>query len=157
MDPVTLIVTALTAGAALVAQDAVSAMVTDAYAGLKALVKKRLGGRPGAELVLAGHEQAPERWQALLMAELAGSGADGDRDLITAAQALLDLVGEAKGQTGKYTVDARSARGVQIGDHNRQDNVFNVPPGLGATVSAKPDPGDCARRSGQPLGAGRFR
>jgi hypothetical protein len=65
----------------------------DAYAGLKDLVKKRLGGRPSAELVLAKHEQAPETWQAPLMAELADTGADGDRDLIVAAQALLDLIG----------------------------------------------------------------
>lgn len=127
MDPITLIVTALAAGAALGAQDTVSAMVKDAYAGLKVLVKKRLGGRPGAELMLARHEQAPETWQAPLMEELAETGADGDRDLIAAAQALLDLVGGAEGRTGKYTVDVRGAQGVQIGDHNRQDNVFNVP------------------------------
>lgn len=134
MDPITLIVTALAAGAALGAQDTVSAMVKDAYAGLKALAKKRLGGRPGAELVLARHEQAPETWQAPLMAELAETGADGDRDLIAAAQALLDLIGGAEGRAGKYTVDARGAQGVQIGDHNQQDNVFNAPPGgrLGA-------------------------
>ena len=129
MDPITLIVTALAAGAALGVQDTVSAMVKDAYAGLKLLVKRRLGGRPGAELVLAKHEQAPETWHAPLMAELAESGADGDRDLIAAAQALLDLVGEAEGRAGKYTVDARGAQGVQIGDHNRQDNVFNAPAG----------------------------
>src|SRR5712691_9374998 len=98
MDPITLIVTALAAGAALGVKDTASAMVTDAYAGLKALVKKRLGGGPGAELVLARHEQAPETWQAPLMAELAETGADRDRDLIAAAQALLDLVGEAEGR-----------------------------------------------------------
>jgi hypothetical protein len=127
MDPITLIVTALVAGAALGAQDTMSAMVKDAYAGLKALVKKRLGGGPGADLVLAKHEQAPETWQTPLMAELARTGADGDRDLIAAAQALLDLIGEAGGRTGKYTIDVRGAQGVQIGDHNRQDNVFNAP------------------------------
>jgi hypothetical protein len=129
MDPITLIVTALAAGAALGVQDTVSAMVKDAYAGLKALVRKRLGGGPGAELVLTGHEQAPETWQAPLMAELAEAGADGDRDLIAAAQALLDLVAGAEGRTAKYTVDAGGAQGVQIGDHNRQDNVFNSPGG----------------------------
>jgi hypothetical protein len=90
-------------------------------------VNKRLGGGPGADLVLAKHEQAPETWQAPLMAELARTGADGDRDLIAAAQALLDLIGEAGGRTGKYTIDVRGAQGVQIGDHDRQDNVFNSP------------------------------
>jgi hypothetical protein len=101
--------------------------IKDAYSGLKALVRKRLGGGPGAELVLARHEQAPETWQAPLMAELAETGADGDRDLIVAAQVLLDLISKAEGRTGKYTVDVRGAQGVQIGDHNRQDNVFNAP------------------------------
>ena len=129
MDPITLIVTALAAGAALGAQDTASAMVKDVYAGLKALVKKRLGGGPGAELVLAKHEQAPETWQAPLMAELAETGADGDPDLIAAAQALLDLADEAGRRAGKYTVDVRGTQGVQIGDHNRQDNVFKGPAG----------------------------
>jgi len=127
MDPITLIVTALAAGAALGVQDTASAMIKDAYASLKALVKKRLGGGPSADLVLAKHERAPETWQAPLMAELAETGADGDRGLIAAAQALLDLVGAAGGLAGKYTVDVRGAQGVQIGDHNRQGNVFNAP------------------------------
>jgi len=128
MDPITLIVTALAAGAAAGVKDAASAVVKDAYAGLKALVKKRLGEEPGTELVLARYEQAPETWQAPLMAELAGTGADGDRDLIAAAQALLDLIDETGG-AGKYAVDVRGAMGVQVGDHNRQDNVFNAHPG----------------------------
>jgi hypothetical protein len=61
------------------------------------------------------------------MAELAKTGADGDRDLIAAAQALLDLISEADRRTGKYTVDVRGGQGVQIGDRNTQNNVFNPP------------------------------
>jgi hypothetical protein len=60
MDPVTLIVTALAAGAVLGLKDAASAAVKDAYAGLKALVKKRFVGRPKGELVLAEHQVAPQ-------------------------------------------------------------------------------------------------
>ena len=110
MDPITLIVTALAAGAALGTQDTVSAMVKDAYVGLKALVRKRLGGGPGAELVLTKHEQAPDTWQAPLMAELAETGADGDRDLIAAAQALLDLIGEAEGRESTRSMRAAQGR-----------------------------------------------
>jgi hypothetical protein len=51
MDPITLIVTALAARAAQGITDDVSAMVKDAYARLKALVKKRLGGEQDAEVV----------------------------------------------------------------------------------------------------------
>ena len=128
MDPITLIVTALAAGAALGVTDAASSAVKDAYAGLKALVTKRLGGRPDAGLVLARHEKAPGTWQAPLMAELAEAGAADDADLVVAAQALMHLIDDAGARAGKYTVDARGARGAQIGDHNRQENVFNAPP-----------------------------
>lgn len=128
MDPITLIVTALAAGAALGVKDSASSLVRDAYVGLKAMVRKRLGNGPDADVVLAKHEQAPETWQAPLMAELAQAGADRDSELIAAAQALLQLAGKPEGP-GKYTVDVRGAHGVQVGDHNRQDNVFNAPPG----------------------------
>jgi hypothetical protein len=129
MDPITLIVTALAAGAALGLKDTASSAVKDAYAGLKVLVRKRLAGRPDAEVVLARHEKAPETWQAPLVAELGEAGADRDRDLVAAAQALMSLVDEAGVRAGKYTVDVRGAQGVQIGDRNRQDNVFYAPPG----------------------------
>ena len=127
MDPITLIVTALAAGAVSGITESASSAVKDACVSLKALVRKRLAGRPDAELVLARHEQAPETWQAPLAAVLGEAGADRDTGLVAAAQALLRLV-DAAG-AGKYVVDVRGAQGVQVGDRNRQDNVFNVPPG----------------------------
>lgn len=129
MDPITLIVTALAAGAALGVTDSASSAVKDAYAGLAALVKRRLGGRPEAALVLARHENTPGTWRAPLIAELAEAGADHDPDLVAAAQALMNLVDRAGARAGKYTVDVRGAQGVQIGDHNSQDIVLNSPPG----------------------------
>lgn len=140
MDPVTLIVAALAAGAAAGVTDTASAMVKDAYAGLRALVRKRLGGGPDAELMLAKHEKAPEIWHEPMTAELAEAGADRDRELIAAAQAVLNLIGGASGRAGKYSVDARGAQGVQIGDHDRQDNVFYGPAG-GTGQPMSPAPG----------------
>jgi hypothetical protein len=133
MDPVTLIVTALAAGAALGITESASSAVKDGYAGLKALVRDRLGGGPGAELALARHEQAPETWRAPLMAELEQAGAGSDARLVAAAGTLMRLIDEDCGRAEKYSVDARGAQGVQIGDHARQDNVFHVPPGGLAT------------------------
>ena len=124
MDPLTLIVTALAAGAALGITDTASSAVKDAYTGLKALVRKRLGGRPDAELVLARHEEAPETWRAPLMAELDQAGAGYDSGLVAAAEALMRLVDEVGAQAGKYAVDVRGAQGVQIGDHNALHNLF---------------------------------
>jgi hypothetical protein len=120
MDPVTLIVTALAAGAASALQDGASAAVTDAYARLKALVNKRFASRPKGELVLAEHQAAPQTWEAPLSA----AGAEGDAALVAAAQALMSLVDEAGARSGKYVVAVRDSQGVQVGDHNTQTNTF---------------------------------
>jgi hypothetical protein len=128
MDPVTLIVTALAAGAATVLQEGTAQAVKDAYARLKALVEKRFTGRPKAELVLAEHEAAPQTWQAPLAAELSAAGADADDDLVAAAQALMRLVDEAGSRSGKYAVTVRDSQGVQVGDHNTQTNTFGPRP-----------------------------
>jgi len=129
MDPITLIVSALAAGAAAGITDSLSSAAKDAYIKLMGLVKKRFAGRPDAALVLAKHEKAPQVWEAPLAAELGDAGADRDSNLVAAAQALMDLLDAAGSRAGKYTVDVRGSQGVQIGDHNRQENTFNAPPG----------------------------
>jgi len=131
MDPITLIVTALVAGAAAGMTDTASSAVKDAYAGLKALVGKRLAGRPDAELVLARHAEAPTTWEGPLAAELSAAGADTDPGLVQAARALMRLADESGYRTGKYSVDVRGAQGVQVGDQNVQHNVFGYRAGAG--------------------------
>jgi len=124
MDPVAVIVTALTAGAASALQDGASAAVKDRYAQLKSLVKKRFAGRPKGELVLAEYEAAPQTWEAPLAAELSAAGAEGDVNLLAAAQALMSLIDEAGTRSGKYLVTVHDSQGVQVGDHNTQTNTF---------------------------------
>jgi len=128
VDPVTLIVAALAAGASSALQDGASAAVKDAYARLKALVRKRFAARPKGELVLAEHEAAPQTWEAPLAAELSAAGADGDADLVAAAQALMSLVDEAGSRSGKYVVAVRDSQGVVVGDHATQTNTFGPRP-----------------------------
>jgi hypothetical protein len=124
MDPITLIVTALAAGAVSGVTDAASSAVRDAYAGLKALVRNRFAGRPAGELVLAEHESAPGTWREPLAAQLGLAGADRDAALVAAAQELMRLVDVAGSRAGKYRVDVRGAQGVQVGDHGTQHNIF---------------------------------
>lgn len=78
----------------------------DAYNGLKALVRRKLAGRPDAELVLARHEQDPQVWEKPLAQELTSVGAGDDPDLVSAAQALMQLVDAAGSAAGKYTASA---------------------------------------------------
>jgi len=129
MDPVTLILTALAAGAALGVKDAASAAVKDAYQGLKALVKKRFAGRGDGELVLSRYEEAPDTWKGPLAAELTAADAGADGDLVAAAQALMRLTDAAGSRAGKYNVQVHGGQGVQVGDHNTQTNTFGAPPG----------------------------
>jgi predicted DNA-binding protein (UPF0278 family) len=90
-------------------RDTASSAVKDAYTGLKALVRKRLDGRPDGELVLDRHEQAPGIWRAPLAAELDAAGARDDSGLMTAAEALMRLVDAA----GMVDLLKRMSRCVQ--------------------------------------------
>jgi hypothetical protein len=129
VDPVTLIVTALAAGAGLGLKDTASAAVQDAYRSLKTLVTRRLAGQRDGGLVLARHAEAPQAWEGPLAAELTAAGADDDADLVAAAQALMTLVDEIGSRDGKYRIQVQGSHGVQVGDHNTQHNVFGAPPG----------------------------
>ena len=82
MDPVTLILTALVAGAAAGMKDTASSAIKDAYNGLKGLVRRKLAGREGGELVLDRHEQDPQVWDKPLTQELTAAGAGDDPALV---------------------------------------------------------------------------
>lgn len=130
MDPITLIVTALAAGAAAGLKDTATSAVKDAYAGLRDLVRRKFGDRQAGTTALVQHERAPEVWQAPLAAELQAAGAGRDHQLIDVATRLMSLLDEAGARAGKYEVDARGAQGVQIGDGNEQSNMFTAPPSM---------------------------
>lgn len=128
VDPVSVIVTALAAGAAQGVSETASAAVKDAYAHLKDKVRGWFTESPSHELVLAEHEKNPQTWQAPLQTALTETGAASDRGVIEAAQELMALLDAAGTQSGKYLVDLRTAQGVQVGDHNTQTNTFTTPP-----------------------------
>jgi hypothetical protein len=128
MDPITLIVAALVAGAASGALDEVKdtarAGAKAAYAKLRALVTKKVAGSPGAEAALAEIEADPDTWKAPLAVKLTQLGAADDADLVAAAQAFMDLIDEAGAKAGKYNVTIANSQGVQVGDHGFQINKF---------------------------------
>jgi RIP homotypic interaction motif len=128
MDPITLIVAALAAGAASGALDTVKdgakAGVAAAYEKLRGLAKKRVAGDQLGQMVLAAHENAPETYAAPLTERLTEHGAADDADLVAAAKAFMDLFDEAGARAGKYNVTIKNARGVQVGDGNIQVNRF---------------------------------
>ncbi len=128
MEPVTLILMALAAGASAGALDALKDDVKEkaraAYAKLHGLVRKRVSGRPHGELALAEYESAPQKWEGLLTAELTEAGAAQDDDLVAAAKALMELIDASGAKSGKYNVTIKGSKGVQVGDGNVQVNKF---------------------------------
>jgi len=128
MDPITLIVAAIVAGATTGAldkvTDAAKAGVTSAYARLRALVTKKVAGDQGAQAALAEIEADPETWEAPLKAKLTKLDAGSDADLVAAAKAFMDLIDQAGAKAGKYNVTVSNSSGVQIGDGGFQVNNF---------------------------------
>jgi hypothetical protein len=128
MDPITLIVTALVAGATAggldTVQDGAKAGIKVAYEKLHGLVRKHAAGNAGAEVALAEIEADPETWKSPLAAKLTQLGAAGDADLVAAAETLMELVDGAGARAGQYHVTIKGSRGVQVGDGNIQVNRF---------------------------------
>ena len=112
MEPISLIIAALVAGAAKAASDA----APDAYNALKALIKCKLAGEPKAEIVLEEHEQDPETYEAPLKKKLVEVGADKDEEIIKAAQMLLKQVKPKESAAGKFNLSiAGDVKGI-VGD-----------------------------------------
>lgn len=122
MDPITLIVAALAAGASSALQDDAKGAVKAAFARLRTLAKNRLAGRQNGEFVLEQHETAPEIYEKPLEHELKESGAATDSELVGAAEEFMKLVDARGAAAGKYVVNMQNASGVQIGDHNKTYN-----------------------------------
>jgi acyl-CoA reductase-like NAD-dependent aldehyde dehydrogenase len=124
MEPVTLVVTALLAGAGAGVGNVASTAVMDAYQALKDLVRGRLrnAGKDldsGESLVDTVHASDQDR--AALVEAL--TVADVDEPTRDAAAALLELI-ESESRA-RFVVDASQAKGVIIGDHGTQHNTFN--------------------------------
>lgn len=122
---VEVIIAALVAGATAGSTDVAKTVITDAYTGLKNLLRGRLADRPAARKALDAQETDSGRWRAVLGDALTESGADADERVVAAARRLLALTDPDGLQAGRYRVDASQAKGVQVGDHNTQTNTFS--------------------------------
>jgi hypothetical protein len=117
MDPITLIVSALTAGATAALQETAGTAIKDAYQGLTTLIKQKFKKDPKATAVLEGHAEDPETWQKPLEKSLQQTAAAQDKDILIAAQKLLELVQSQK-SSPKYDVRIRgNVKGFIQGDH----------------------------------------
>jgi hypothetical protein len=94
VEPVSMIVTAVAAGAVAATKDVAGQAIKDGYAGLKALVVRKFGERSDVADAVEGVEKKPDSKgrQETLKEELEAAGAGQDDELVRQAQALLDLL-----------------------------------------------------------------
>jgi hypothetical protein len=129
MDPITLILSALAAGATAAMKDTAGTAVKDAYQGLKALVQRHFSGKSEAETALGNYESKPEVWKEPVKDALTQTGADKNEAIIKAAQALMVQVDPQGAARGKFNVNiSGSAQGTVIGDHAQVTMSFNDAP-----------------------------
>jgi len=125
MEPISLILAALIAGATAATKDIASGTVKDGYESLKALIKKKFAeqGKDDPSTIIEKFEKKPEITKPLLEDELKEVGLEKDEEILKAAEAVMTKKDPEGASTGKY--DFRGAMGVQVGDHNTQKNDFS--------------------------------
>lgn len=130
MDVITLILTALTAGAVAGAQATAGEAIKDAYHGLKVLIQRKLTSKPEAEIALAKYEDKPKVWEAPLKEALTEANVDKDEEIIRAAQKLMTLVNPQQAAMGKYNVQITgNVQGFVQGDNAHVEMNFGSTPG----------------------------
>ncbi|MGE0217992.1 hypothetical protein [Mycolicibacterium sp.] len=122
MDPLTLVISALAAGASTGLTGAAGTAISDAYTALKDLIRRRLSDK-GKD---PGVVDRPETDPAKVKADLAGklTAADIDEQIIAAATALLQRTDPQGAQVGKYVVTIENSKGVIVGDGNTVNQTF---------------------------------
>lgn len=125
MDPITLLLAALAAGAAAATKDMASQALKDSYAGLKGLILKRFAGRQAAETALAEYEKDEETWKLPLQKSLTEVGADRDEAILQRAQDLLKQINPQQASQGKYNINIGEAKGNAFGDNAQVRNTWS--------------------------------
>ena len=126
MEPISLIIAALAAGATAATQGATKEVVTDAYNGLKTLIQRKFADKKDSkgEMALAEHENDPDTWGKPLEKSLTQIDAGGDKNVIAAVNSLINALqntSEGKTALGKFNIQADKIQGVV-----QAENVENI-------------------------------
>ena len=97
MDPISLILAALGAGALAAAKDTAGTAVKDAYQGLKTLIKKKFEGDVLGQAMVDAKPEEIKQAEGLLKDKIVEAGVDKDNEITKLAQDLLDKLQEQPG------------------------------------------------------------
>jgi len=97
MDPISLILAALSAGAIAATKDIAGTAVKDAYQGLKTLIKKKFEGDVLGQAMVDAKAEEIKQAEGLLKDKITQAGVDQDQEIIKVAQDLLDKIKDQPG------------------------------------------------------------
>ena len=118
MDPVSAILAALTAGAAVAAKDTAGSAIKDAYEGLKSLIKKKFAEKALPKAAVEAHATEPGPAEAILRPALKDAVIDANDELMKAAKALLAMADPDGSVQRRYALHVTgNVQGVVQGDH----------------------------------------
>lgn len=126
MDPISIIVAAVVAGAAAALKDTAGQAVKDAYRGFVGLLKRRIREHTDAEAAVDKAEQDSETARIELERVLQAAGVTADDEVVRAAQQVLALADPEGAKTGKYQVTITGSKGVVVGDHANVHMTFGA-------------------------------
>lgn len=128
MEPVEVILTALTAGAAAGVTEITGAAVKDAYKALVSLVTKKFGSNKEAKSHLDNYLKDSETWEKPVKKAIQESKIDKDDQVIALARELLKLV-KSKQQASKNHIEINgNVQGLIQEIKGRVTMNFNKPP-----------------------------
>jgi ABC-type oligopeptide transport system ATPase subunit len=131
MDPVTLIVAAVVAGAASGLGETATDAVKDAYSALKRLLQRAFGDDADAAQALEKLDNNRTEYKEVLAAQVRATGADKDKEVLLAAEELLKRVDPSGANAGKYNIKISGGQVGAIGD-DATVTIGQPPPSTGA-------------------------
>lgn len=113
MDPISLIITALVAGAAAASKDIAGQAVKDAYKGLKDLIKDKFEGDPVAQVLVDAKPEQIKDAEVLLKNSITKAGVDKDDAILNMAQELLKEEKPEEFKAGKFNIQG-GVKGIVV-------------------------------------------
>ncbi len=127
MEPISLILAALVAGAVAAAKDTAGTAIKDAYEGLKALIKKRFAGDALAQAMIDAKPEDIKKAEGLLKDKIVEAGVDKDEEIQKAAQEIMQKEDPEGFEAGKYNTNVTVAGDV-FGVAGTSTGTVNIGP-----------------------------
>jgi hypothetical protein len=125
MEPISLILTALVAGATAAGKDVAGKAVKDSYEGLKALIKKKFEGDALAQGMIEAKPEEIKQVEGLLKTKIAAVGIDKDEEILKAAEAIMKRENPEAFQGVQYNTTS-NVQGDVIGSSGTNSGTINV-------------------------------